>query len=404
MFKAFRSVLVASLVVAIGFIGSSLVPAMGQGSSLCIVFDIGGRGDLSFNDMAALGGSQAAADFGLNLVEQQSATEADYLPNLRTLSETGECALIVSVGFLLADATGLAADEFPEQKFAIIDGVVTDRDNVQSVVFEEHLGSALVGALAALVNQRVAPEGSAGGVGVVLGIEIPILWRFECGYKAGVRWVDNGFDNSVFDISSPVANKSTPVPFVYTGSFNDPALGQSAADAMLAQGTQIIYNVAGLTGRGAITAVANQARALGRETGPPFAIGVDADQDYLEGGGFVLASMMKRVDRGVFLAAQAVNDGTFTGGFNVLGLSNGGISVSTIDDFDTFLQLGVDAGEISADDSTLLKGRAEANRSLYIDEFAKVAELQALIADGTVSITDAFAGQDVIDQCRLAYD
>jgi len=240
--KALRAVLVVAVVAAIGLFSSSVIPALGQGTQLCIVFDIGGRGDLSFNDMAALGGSRAAAQFGLQLVEQQSATEADYLPNLRTLSEAGNCALIVGIGFLLSDAVTAVADEFPDQKFAIIDGFVL-KDNVQAVLYTENTGSALVGALGALINQRVKPEGSAGGVGVVLGIEIPILWRFECGYKAGIRWVDSGFDNSVFDINNVVAKKTTPIPFVYTGSFNDPALGQSAAQAMLAQGATTIREV-----------------------------------------------------------------------------------------------------------------------------------------------------------------
>lgn len=403
MSKAFRSLLVVALVATLGVMSSSLVPVMGQANKLCIVFDIGGRGDLSFNDMAALGGSQAATEFGLQLVEQQSATEADYLPNLRTLSESGECVLVTAIGFLLSDAVTTVADEFPNQNFAIIDGFVL-KDNVQAILYQEHLGSALVGALGALINQRVAPQGSAGGVGVVLGIEIPILWRFECGYKAGVRWVDNGFNNGVFDISKPVAKKTTPLPFVYTGSFNDPALGQSAGEAQLAQGTQVIFNVAGLTGRGMITAVANAGRALSRETGPPYAIGVDADQDYLEGGGFVVASMMKRVDRGVFLAAEAAANGTFAGGITVLGLADGGISVSTLNDFETFLQLGVNAGEIKASDSTLLKGRAAANRDLFVNEFAKMNELQSAIAAGDVTVVDAFAGQETIDQCRAAYD
>lgn len=401
MLKALRAVLVVAVVAAIGLFSSSVIPALGQGNQLCIVYDVGGRGDLSFNDMAALGGGRAADQYGLQLVEQQSATEADYLPNLRTLSEAGTCVLIVGVGFLLSDAMAAVADEFPNQNYAIIDGFVL-KDNVQAVLYTENTGSALVGALGALINQRVKPEGSAGGVGVVLGIEIPILWRFECGYKAGIRWVDSGFDNSVFDINNIAAKKTTPIPFVYTGSFNDPALGQSAAEAMLAQGTQVIYNVAGLTGRGMITAVANAGRALSRETGPPYALGVDADQDYLEGGGFVVASMMKRVDQGVFLAAQDVATGTFAGGVRVLGLAEGGISVSTLDDFDAFLQLGIDAGEISANDRDVLFGRAQSNRALFTNEFAKVAELQGLIASGAVTVHDAFG--EGIEQCRLAYD
>lgn len=402
MAKVLRAVMVVAVMAAVGLFSSSVIPALGQGSQLCIVFDVGGRGDLSFNDMAALGGARAADQYGLQLVEQQSATEADYLPNLRTLSRTGSCVLIVGVGFLLTDAMTAVADEFPNQKYAIIDGFVPDKANVQAVLYSEQDGSALVGALGALINQRVKPEGSTGGVGVVLGIEIPVLWKFECGYKAGIRWVDNGFDNSVFSATS-VAKKTTPIPYVYTGSFNDPALGQSAGEAQLANGAQVIYNVAGLTGRGMITAVANAGRALGRETGPPYAIGVDADQDYLEGGGFVVASMMKRVDQGVYLAAQAVIDGTFQGGIRVLGLGDGGNSVSTLDDFDSFLQLGIDAGEISANDRDVLFGRAQSNRLLFAEEFAKVAELQGLIANGTITVPLA-QDQATIDACRGAYD
>jgi len=403
MSKVVRVVFAAAIVLALGLSSSSMLPAQAQGSQLCIVFDVGGRGDLSFNDMAALGGVQASDQFGLEFVQQQSATEADYLPNLRTLSRSGTCTLIFGIGFLLSDAISAVADEFPDQKFAIIDGFVPDKSNVLSVVFSEQDGSALVGALAALVNQRVKPEGTDGGVGIVLGIEIPVLWKFECGYKAGVRWVDNNFDNSVFDLSSAAANKTTPIPFVYTGSFGDPALGQSAGEAQLAQGTQVIYQAAGLTGRGTITAVANAGRALGRETGPPFAIGVDADQDWVEGGGFVLASAMKRVDTGVFLTTKDVIDGTFKGGVRTLGLKDGGNSVSTLDDLDAFLQLGIDAGEVKASDLGKIKGRASGIRTLFSDAFAKVAELQAAIENGDITVPVA-QDQDTINACRAAFD
>ncbi len=399
MFKAFRAVLVVALAVTISLMST----AQGQTTDLCVVFDIGGRGDLSFNDMGAKGAQEAADANGLTVVEVQSNSEADYLPNLRTLSRGGTCVIIVAVGFLLTDAIVAVAGEFPDQNYAIVDGFVPDVDNVQSVLFQEQDGSALVGALAASINSRVAPEGSAGGAGIVLGIEIPVLWKFECGYKAGVRWVDNGEDNSVFDISSGAADRSTPIPFVYTGSFSDPALGQSAGEAQLAQGTQIIYNVAGAVGRGMITAVANAGRALGRETGPPFAIGVDADQDWVEGGGFVVASMMKRVDTGVAAAAQSAVDGTFQGGLSFLGLAEGGISVSTPEDFDTFLQFGIDAGEINADDRDVLFGRHTGLRELFRDEFVHVAELQALIEDGTVTVPNA-QDQETIDACRAALD
>ncbi|MFN3268579.1 MAG: BMP family protein, partial [Zestosphaera sp.] len=148
-----------------------------QPTKVCIVYDIGGRGDLSFNDMAYLGGSRAARDFNLVLTELQSRSESDYLPNLRTLARSGECVLIVGVGFLLTDAIAQVADEYPNQLFAIIDGYV-DKPNVLSVLFKEHEGSAVVGALAAMI----AGYYNKTTVGVVLGMEIPVLYKFEAGY------------------------------------------------------------------------------------------------------------------------------------------------------------------------------------------------------------------------------
>lgn len=395
--KSIRIVLIAAVMLAVGLVSGPFVDmASGQANKLCIVFDIGGRGDLSFNDMAALGGDQAEQAFGYELVEQQSATEADYAPNLRVVSESGDCVLVFAIGFLLGDALNEVAQEFPEQNYAIIDSAV-DQPNVQSVLFEEHVGSALVGALAASVSE-------AGNVGIVLGIEIPVLWKFECGYKAGIRWVDNGFDDSVFSASAGASmDKSTTIQQIYTGSFNDPAAGQSAGESQLSTGADIIYNVSGLTGRGMITAVANAGRALNQDTGFPFAIGVDANQDYLEGGGFVLASMMKRVDQGVFLGAQSIFDGTFAPGVRTLGLENGGISVSKLTDFDTFLQLGIDAGEIDEADRNDIFNRALGLRAKFSADFDTASGLAFLVREGRVSVPLADT-QETIDACRATYD
>jgi basic membrane protein A len=118
---------------------------------ICVVYDIGGRGDLSFNDMAYLGASRAAKDFGLKLKEVQSTSEADYLPNLRALAQSKRCAIIIAVGFLMTDAVKQVSKEYPDQLFAIIDGYVPNRSNVLSVLFKEHEGSAVVGALAGMV-------------------------------------------------------------------------------------------------------------------------------------------------------------------------------------------------------------------------------------------------------------
>lgn len=154
--------------------------------TIYVIYDIGGRGDLSFNDMAYLGASRAAKDFGLGLKEVQSKTQDDYVPNLRAVAKSGDAVIAVAVGFLMTDAVKQVSQEFPNMKFAIIDGYIPDRPNVLSVLYRENEGSALVGALAALA----AYYHNCTKVGIVLGMEIPVLWKFEIGYAYGVRWAE----------------------------------------------------------------------------------------------------------------------------------------------------------------------------------------------------------------------
>lgn len=308
--------------------------------NIYVIYDIGGRGDLSFNDMAYLGASRAAKDFGLGLKEVQSKTQDDYVPNLRAAAKSGDAVIAVAVGFLMTDAVKQVSQEFPNMKFAIIDGYIPDRPNVLSVLYRENEGSALVGALAALA----AYYHNCTKVGIVLGMEIPVLWKFEIGYAYGVRWAERyikqRFGRDVrFDIL-----------YVYTGSFNDPAKGKQAAEVMLTRGVCVIYQAAGATGLGVFEAVSEAGRRAGRSMGPPFAIGVDADQDYLKPG-FILASMMKRVDVGVYEATKRAVEGTFQGGVLELGLKEGGVSVSTLDDLTQFLEIGIRAGAVKESDA-----------------------------------------------------
>jgi basic membrane protein A len=360
-------------------------------TSLCIVFDIGGRGDLSFNDMAALGGDSAVkAGLATRMVEVQSKAEADYLPNLRTLARGGQCLVIISVGFLLTDAVTAVASEFPQQHFAIIDGVIPDRPNVLSIVFEEHQGSALVGALAAML----AAEFKAPAVGAVLGIEIPVLWKFECGYRFGVHWART----AKLKTTAPAIQVLT----AYTGSFTDPARGKTATEVQLNQGAVVVYNVAGATGLGIFEAVEARGKAAGRSQGPPFALGVDANQDYVKPG-FVIASMMKRVDAGVFAAAQRAKEGTFQGGMLELGLHQGGIAVSRIADLEQFLQLGIEAGRVKPAEREQIITRVQAMReALPPSVFAAVAELEEAIKRQQVNIPKPRTAQE-IEACRRQF-
>jgi len=318
--------------------GSASTSSTSRGA-IYVIYDIGGRGDLSFNDMAYLGASRAAKDFGLQLVELQSKTQDDYLPNLRLAAKSNP-TLVVAVGFLMTDAVNETAREYPNVHFAIIDGYVPNMSNVLSIQFRENEGSALVGALAALTAYYF----NCTKVGIVLGMDIPVLWKFEIGYAYGVRWAQRYIADHFGK------NVTFTIYYVYTGSFNDPAKGKQAAQAMLAQGVCVIYQAAGATGLGVFDAVAAAGQAAGRTMGPPFAIGVDADQDYIKPG-FILASMMKRVDVAVYRAAQMAASGNFSGGVLSLGLKEGGVAVSTLDDLNQFLQLGIQAGTVKASDA-----------------------------------------------------
>lgn len=339
--------------------------------ALAIVFDVGGRGDLSFNDMGALGGDQAKETLGVTVREVESASTSDFLPNLRALARTRTYDVIAGIGFLLEDAMEQVAKEFPNQKFAIMDGFA-EADNILSISFSDHEGSALMGALAAVT----AIENGSDTVGIVLGIEIPILLRFEIGYRAGVRWaVDrynemNGTDHNI------------RILHVYTGSFDDPARGKSAAEAMLNQGASVIYHVAGGVGLGVFEAVEEAARAQGREVGPPFAIGVDSAQDWVAPG-FIINSMVKRVDTGVYTAIERALAGTFEGGVLELSLAEGGVSASSLEMIDEFMDGAIEAGEVNAADrESILEGIQAARAAVPASAWEAMDTLDGLIRSG----------------------
>ena len=147
-----------------------------------MVFDIGGKGDQSFND-SAYRGLQWASKLGVSHVEIEPGADADRETGLRMIAEQG-FDLVIGVGFLFTDAIKAVADEFPDTKFAIVDGFVPDKPNVSSLLFTEHEGSFLVGVIAGLKTKTDGKD----TVGFVGGMDIPLIHKFEAGYKAGVTW------------------------------------------------------------------------------------------------------------------------------------------------------------------------------------------------------------------------
>ncbi len=423
-------ILIAVVIIIIaavgGYIYYDLATPAGPEFKIAVVSDVGGRGDLSFNDMAFKGGEEAVEDFNVNMSEIISSVEADYVPNLELGAKDPDVELIVGVGYLLSDALADVARRYPDKNFAGIDTyaqfVVLDNypdeyplPNLMDISYEEHKGSALVGALGTLLAAYYEKP----CIGVVLGMEIAVLWKFEIGYKWGCDWAINWTATNHPELATGIV--ATPrkerVLWTYTGTFSDITKGYQAAVPMYEQDAVAVYNVAGPLGIGINQAVEDEASEHGYESGPPFWIGVDANQDWLNPG-FVIASMMKRVDWGVYYATELVHDGTFRDvvedtngaltlgiGTEVAGVLMEGISVSTLDDLDEFIAMGERAEELTG--SEVLPMEPEQIRTKVDDMrdaqpswiWDAVAELAEDIRTGAVEVPLAME-QDVVDYWR----
>lgn len=258
-----------------------------------LAYDIGGRGDKSFNDAAAAGLDRAVAELGV-AIREVSATaggaESEREDKLRLLAEAGYNP-IIAVGFLYAGAVGKVAAEFPDISFAIIDDSSVKAPNVASLVFAEEHGSYLAGVAAAKASK-------SGKVGYIGGVRIPLLQKFEAGFVAGVKATNSS-------VSVDVKYVTEPPDF---GGFNDPAKAKVIANGMIDQGADVIYAAAGGSGKGLFEA-AVAASAAGKKV---WTIGVDSDQ-YLtatpDEQKNMLTSMLKRVDVAVFDTIQAAVNG-----------------------------------------------------------------------------------------------
>ena len=349
---------------------------------IAIVLDVGGRGDLSFNDMGFAGADRAAADYGLEVTEVQSASAADYLPNFRNLARTGDYELILGIGFLLGDALGTVAAEYPDQLFAIIDVGWIQGPNIMNFVFRENEMSALIGALAGMA----AADAGFAATGIVLGIPIPVLYHFEAGYRFGQDWGLTRYEEltgNAVDVA---------LLYTYTGTFDDIALGKAASEAMLAQGAVGIYNVAGPLGTGDHEAVVEFHDNAGTIYGPPFYFGVDANQDWFGQGFHALASGMKRVDEACYAAVEAAVTGTFEAGVTSLGLAEGGVGISDYDLLIEFIEFGVGSGSVEDTQSArnYIVANWTANRATVPTWiWDALDELEAGILDGSIIVPTA---------------
>ena len=282
---AVATVLLASMFAAMR--GSSASAAHQAAFSACLVTDIGGLNDKSFNHLAFVG-LQAAEKAGVKGRVIQSKSGADYIPNLKACVTSG-AGVTIGVGFLMTDAMDAIASAYPKSKFAIVDVDVTSMKhkpkNVEGLLFKEQEAGYLVGYAAGLYVK--ATGGSA--VGSVGGLKIPPVDRYIAGYQFGAKKAFPGI-KVLNDYSQD---------FVAQAKCKEKALNQ------IAQGSKVEFQVAGQCGLGVLDA-ARSKRVFG--------IGVDADQYYL--GSHVMTSALKKVDVAVLTAILAAKSGTAKGGTN----------------------------------------------------------------------------------------
>jgi basic membrane protein A and related proteins len=285
--------------------GSSDTASKDQGKAIKagVVTDIGGLNDRSFNFLANKGLEDAEGDLGVEGRVLISKSNGDYVPNLSTLAQQ-QYDVTVGVGFLMADALATVSGKFPQNNFAIVDfpasGLKGKPQNVEGLLFKEQEAGYLAGYLAGLW----AKDNNATTVSTVGGQKIPPVDHYIAGFQAGAK----------------KANPGIKTLNAYSQDFVDQAKCKEIALDQIAQGSKVVFQVAGQCGLGALDAA--------KEKGVQ-GIGVDADQAYL--GDFILTSALKKVDVAVFDAIKRVQDGKFKGGTDVIAtVENGGVGLGQI--------------------------------------------------------------------------
>ncbi|MBK8303549.1 MAG: BMP family ABC transporter substrate-binding protein [Chloracidobacterium sp.] len=313
-----------------------------------IVFDIGGKNDRSFNAAAWEGVKRAQQDLDICLYDVEPGNPTSIEPAMRAFAEKN-FDLIFGVGFAQGPIMQKVANDYPDIKFAIVDGVIFEADgktpkvNVASLVFREHEGSYLVGVIA-------ASKSKTGVLGFLGGMDIPLIHRFETGYEEGARSVNPNI--KVIDNYVGVTD----------GAWNNPGKGKELSLAQIEKGADVIFTAAGNSGLGAFDAVEQYGRDSNGQANK-FVIGVDSNQNGVKPG-FVLTSMVKRVDNACYNVIVEVLGGKFEGGFHVFGLDKDGVAYAMDDN----------------------------NKALIpADVIAKAEEARRKIVAGEIKVTDAMA-------------
>ncbi len=292
-----------------------------------VLFDVGGRGDLSFNDMAWLGAERAKKELGVEVSYLTPKSLADMKPTLEQLASEGKYDLLVLVGFLWTSPLDEVADKYPNQKFALIDSTTgKQRGNEVDILFKEQEVASLIGVIASGMSYELGSD----NIGALVGMDIPPLWRFQVGYYFGAKYFEKKM------------GKPVKVTWTITGTFTDPAVGKQYTEQMLKQGVKVVYGLAGATHLGAFTAVKEWEEQHNEKV---FAIGQGASQEWIDPM-HIPISGRKRVDVAVYTAIEMVVKGTWKGGIMALGLKEGGVGIATLDEVRWFAEEAYKNGKL----------------------------------------------------------
>jgi basic membrane protein A and related proteins len=262
-----------------------------------LVLDRGGKDDKSFNSSAYAGANRAKSKLGIFLKYVEASDDNAFEPMLRAFA-LRDFDLIIGIGFAQKEAIQKIAAQFPTRHFAIVDAQVK-APNVRSLMFQEHEGAFVVGAIAAMTSKT-------GKIGFVGGMDIPLIRRFLTGYEAGAKHIN------------PQLAVMANFVGVTSEAWNNPAKGKELALSQYEQGADIIFAAAGASGLGVFDAAEDEKK---------YVIGVDSNQDWVKPG-LTLTSMLKRVDEAVYSTIQEAEAGKFAPGVKWFGLANQGVDYS----------------------------------------------------------------------------
>lgn len=290
-----------------------------------LVLEKSGKDDKSFNASAYQGLKRAEKELGVTIKTVEAPDNSAYESLQRAFAEK-KFDLIVAIGFHQLEAVQKNADRFPQQKFLLVDEDAK-KPNVRSVMFEEHEGSFLVGAIAAMHS----PSGKVGFIG---GMDVPLIRRFQMGYEAGVKKIN------------PKAELFVNYIGVTGEAWNNPPKAKEQALDQYHRGADVIFVAAGNSGLGVFDAAEEQKK---------LAIGVDSNQNWLKPG-YVLTSMLKHVDESVFDSVKLLKEGKFTTGLTRLGLKSKGVDYA-MDENNAKLISATDRKKIEDIKSQIVSGK-----------------------------------------------